>query len=155
MAKPILNYTTEIAASKTIGEIVSLLLEFGVSSISTDYDPATKQPTALAFSVETARGIREFALPAHVDAVQRILQKRWDDGDRRLGKRHTTTEHATRVAWRVLKDWVEAQLALIQMGMARVDEVMFPYLIAGPAGETAYQLYAAGQKQLPAGPLDR
>jgi hypothetical protein len=36
-------------------------------------------------------------------------------------------EQATRVAWRILKDWIEAQLALIQTGMVSVEQVFLPF----------------------------
>lgn len=35
---PILNYTTKIAAAKTVGEIQAILARAGAQSISIDYD---------------------------------------------------------------------------------------------------------------------
>jgi hypothetical protein len=44
------------------------------------------------------------------------------------------------VAWRVLKDWLEAQLALIEAGVADMSQVMLPYM-RGDDGLTVWQRY--------------
>ena len=64
-----------------------------------------------------------FVLPARIEAVERLLAKQRvmrNDPKRRM-------EQARRTAWRILKDWVEAQLALIASEMVRLDEVFLPY----------------------------
>ena len=48
---------------------------------------------------------------------------------------------AERVAWRVIKDWLEAQLALIDAQMATLDQVMLPYLVIDATGKTLYGSY--------------
>ena len=48
-----------------------------------------------------------------------------------------TREQAERVAWRILKDWVEAQMALIDIEMARFEEVFLPYIQTNN-GQTVY-----------------
>lgn len=47
---------------------------------------------------------------------------------------------AANVAWRVVKDWLEANLALIAAQMATLDEVMLPYLHVDE-GRTLWQAY--------------
>ncbi len=70
----ILNYTTEIAAKKSLGEISSILLELGATNISIKYDRETKTPTDLAFTISTPVGDREFDVPARIEKVQAILK---------------------------------------------------------------------------------
>jgi hypothetical protein len=41
---------------------------------------------------------------------------------------YTSREHAAKVAWRVVNEWLEANLALIATQMATIDQVMLPYL---------------------------
>ena len=48
-------------------------------------------------------------------------------------------EQAARVAWRCLKSWVEAQMALIQIGMATMDQVFLPYVL-NDEGKTLYEV---------------
>lgn len=48
-------------------------------------------------------------------------------------------EQARRVAWRQLYRWVQAQVALIQTGMVKTQEVFMPYLRTS-TGQTVYEL---------------
>jgi len=48
-------------------------------------------------------------------------------------------EQAARVAWRVVKDWLEAQLAMIEAGMVDLEQVFLAYA-QNPAGETIYEV---------------
>jgi len=64
--------------------------------------------------------------------------------------RYATPEHAERVAWRIVKDWLEAQLAIIRTEMATLDQVMLPYMRADD-GRTVYELYRDQALALPAG----
>lgn len=49
----------------------------------------------------------------------------------------TSLDQAERTAWRCLKDWVEAQMALIEIGMVSIDQVFLPYVI-NKEGKTLY-----------------
>jgi hypothetical protein len=123
----VLNYTTSIATTKTIGEIQTLLAEHGASRIAVDYEDGA--PSGLTFSLTTAHGPRLFTLPVDVDAMHRLLVAEYDAGrikNRRPPMR--TREHAEKVAWRVIKDWLAAQLTIVQTQMAAIDQVMLPYL---------------------------
>ena len=41
------------------------------------------------------------------------------------------SEQAERVTWRIIKDWLDAQISLIQIGQAEVEQVMLPYMWDG------------------------
>lgn len=143
----LLNYTTTIAVEKTVGEIQRLLAKNGARSIQTDYD-AEGEPIALAFQVDTKVGIVGYRLPANIDAVHRVLTQQYEGG--RVQRRFVTREQAGRVGWRILKDWVEAQMALLETRMVSLDELLLPWMIAGQNGETFYQLFESKQLALPA-----
>lgn len=128
---PILNYTTEIAVGKTMGEIQTALARRGVQRISTLFDE-DGVPAGLAFTMKTDYGIREFELPVRTDGVLAAMKR-----DTKVPKAKQTAEQAARVAWRIAKDWLEAQSALIDAGLASLDEVMMPYLLVAP-DRTAY-----------------
>lgn len=134
-----LNYTTSIAASKTITEMQELLREAGAGRVAVEYEGGAI--AGLSFVLVTPHGERHFALPLNVDAMHRLLV---DKGRRRqLGtlakSKWESVEHAERVACRVLKDWLAAQLTLVATQMAQLDEVMLPYLHIDPD----HTLYAA------------
>lgn len=123
-----LNYSTTVAASKTVAEMQAMLAKHGASRISVDYDGGA--PSALAFVLVTPHGPRHFTLPVNIDAMQRLLVQQEREGKLKSGRRdvRTSREQAERVAWRVMKDWLAAQLALVETAMAGLDQVMLPYL---------------------------
>ena len=47
-----------------------------------------------------------------------------------------------------LKDWVEAQAAIIEAGMVTMEQVMLPYLEVRPDGTTLYQAYLTEGRKL-------
>jgi hypothetical protein len=53
-------------------------------------------------------------------------------------------EQAERVAWRIIKDWVEAQMAILDTQMVKMEEVFFPYMLNGQ-GQTLFQAYELKQ----------
>ena len=52
-------------------------------------------------------------------------------------------DHAERVAWRVISEWITAQMTLVATRMATLDQVMLPYLVVD--GEKS--LYATYRDQ--------
>lgn len=141
---PLLNYTTTVPVVRTIGQIQGLLVEAGARSILTNYDDVGR-PTGVAFAVETLHGLRTFTLPVNAVRVEAVLKRE------KVERRFATPEHAERVAWRIVKDWLEAQLAIIRTEMVTLDQVMLPYMHGGD-GRTVYELYRDQQLALPAGP---
>lgn len=138
----VLNYTTKIAAAKTIGEVQTLLASHGASRIAVDYEGG--QPSGLTFALVTPHGPRLFTLPVNVEAMHRLLIAEDDAGRLRSGGMSAAVrrsrEQAERVAWRVIKDWLAAQLALVRTEMAGLDQVMLPYLHTED-GRTLYAAY--------------
>jgi hypothetical protein len=57
-------------------------------------------------------------------------------------------QQAARVAWRIIKDWIEAQLALVESNQAVMAEVFFPYALEEPQGEkTAFQVFEESKER--------
>lgn len=137
MSKGPLNYTTTIDATKSASECIARLAEHGASAIGMTY--ADKKPAGLTFRIETVHGMRQFSLPVNVDGTYKALVRARNTGG--IPPRYADREQAERVSWRVLKDWLEAQLALIEAGVADMAEVMLPYLNVAPGGVTLYQAY--------------
>lgn len=138
----VLNYTTKIATAKTVGEVQAMLAGYGANRIAVDY--TDRIPTGLTFAYPTPHGVRVFSLPVDVAAMHRLLVAEDDAGRLRAGGMSVAVrrsrEHAERVAWRVMKDWIAAQLTLVGTQMAQLDEVMLPYLVVD-GGQTLYAAY--------------
>ena len=47
-------------------------------------------------------------------------------------------QQAERVAWRILKDWIEAQMALLDIEMVKMEEIFMPYIV-DQKGQTLYE----------------
>lgn len=137
----VLNYTTQIAVTKTVGEMQHMLGQAGASRIAVDYEAGS--PSALSFMLATPHGPRHFTLPVNVDAMHRLLVAEDKAGKIRSGARaaRSSREQAERVAWRILKDWLAAQLALVATEMVGMDQVMLPYLQVESSGLTLYEAY--------------
>lgn len=142
----ILNYTTTIAVEKTLGEIMGMLVSHGANSIVTDYE--RQSPIALSFVIKTQYGEREFCLPANIEHVYAVLVRQCNTG--KIARRYASREQSARVGWRIVKDWLEAQLAIIEAEMVTLDEVMLPYL-RNDEGKTLYQVMSEKHLLLPSG----
>lgn len=143
---PILNYTTTIAVERSLGEIHHILATHGARRVTTSYT-ADGLPDAVEFGMDTPFGPQEFRLPANADGVWHVLTRQYDAG--KVQRRFATREQAARVAWRIVKDWLEAQVAIIEAGMMTMDAVMLPHLIQGPERKTLYQSLVDHQLALP------
>lgn len=131
------NYTTTIDVYKSLGEIQGALARYGARKIMVDYDGAG-QPTGITFGIETPEGPRGFLLPANVPGVKAVFARQ---------KIKAQDGQAERTAWRNVRDWIMAQMAIIEAGQVDMEEVFFPYLTDG-RGRTVYQLYQGGQLAL-------
>jgi hypothetical protein len=127
----ILNYTTTIAAEKTAAEIQMCLAKAGAQAILCEYDSEGVM-FAMSFRIGTPHGVISFRMPAQLDGVYKALCK-----DSKVAKRLKTRQQASNVAWRITKDWIEAQLAITQAGMAEMAEVFLPYA-QDSSGRTVY-----------------
>ena len=142
---PLLNYTTRVPAEKTVAEIMRALVGAGARQIMTVYDDAGSL-AGLRWSIESRHGPLSYALPCNIEPVFAILTE-----DRILVRDPATRrQQAARVAWRILKDWIEAQLALLSTGMVDLEEIFLPYMLSGD--RTLYQeLMSRGFRALPSG----
>ncbi len=138
--------TTTVAADKTAGEIISELVKAGANQINTEY--ANGQITGLRWIMRIGGNDTLFAMPARVEPVYKMLRKR-RVGYVDSGTESKIREQATRVAWRQLLRWTQAQLAMIECGMAEAGEVFFPYLQTAQ-GTSIYDMFKdRGMKMLP------
>lgn len=136
-----LNYSTSIPVARTVSEVQTMLVNHGASAIAVRYHE--KLAVGVSFVLVTPHGDRTFTMPVDVQAVQRLLAEQARAGKLKGAKPRggwDTPEHAARVAWRVLRSWLEAQLAIIEAQMVTLDQVMLPYLHVD-GEQTLYQVY--------------
>lgn len=92
--------------------------------------------TGLSFLIDAGVQKIPVRLPVKVDECLKVLKKEKMENPRKQIK--DTREQAERVAWRILKDWVEAQMALLDIEMVRFEEIFLPY-IETSSGQTIYE----------------
>jgi hypothetical protein len=135
---PLLDYTTSVPVSKTVAQIQAKLVEHGARAVMMEYDDRGRIK-ALAFKVRAPTGELPIRLPIDAVATLRVLQRQY--ANREIPARYANEEHAYRVAWRIVKDWVEAQMSLLETEMVKMEEIFLPYIITR-GGQTVYQVIA-------------
>lgn len=152
----LLNYTTSIDVQQSVGEIISMLAAAKAQAITQRYD-GSGNVTDLEFSIMTAHGQMGFRLPADPSPVVATLKRQ--ALARQIPKRFLNdVAQARRVSWRIVRQWVEAQLAIIELGMVKSEQVFLPYAINPQTGETVYEMLSAkkfSQLALPAPAIER
>lgn len=143
---PLLNYTTEVAATRSINEIINLLNAGGAAAVMIENNGA-REIEAISFQLDVAPfGRVAYRLPANVPAViLRVNQQiDWETKNPRRGKDRkiplrfkNNKEQAERIAWRIVKDWLEAQLAINEVGSASLAQVMLAFSVDA-SGKTLY-----------------
>jgi len=130
---PIKNYTTGINFMKSIGEIQGCLVAHNARAIMINYGDGGI-PESLSFSIETSKRQMGYRLPCNIKGVLMAMEKQG------LSARFVNRDHAARVAWRIVKDWVMAQMAILEAEMVSIDEIFLPYLLTD-GDITLYQVF--------------
>lgn len=138
---PLLNYTTKVEASKSVEEIQKCLVAHGATAILNEFD---KQGyiISLSFKMDIAGSPISFRLPSDWRPVLQILED-----NPKVPKRLKTQEQALRVAWRVVKDWVEAQMAFVETRQAKIEQ-LFLHCAVMKDGKTLGEKIMADPKLL-------
>ncbi len=131
----LLNYTTIKKPEETISDIQQMLSRWGVQAIMTEYEG--RQVSSVSFKIQVGDQEMAFKMPCNWRQVHAVLKahnlnrKRKRVGNyMKLEKLiNDSEEQAISVAWRIIKDWIEAQLALVEVNMATVPQVFLPYAI--------------------------
>lgn len=137
MEDKLLNYTTQVPAERSIAEIQKKLVGHGAREILVKYSGAG-EPASIMFIIplKEDKGA-PFRLPANIEKVEaKLLSMRARPWNADKAAIHS---QAMRVGWRIIKDWVEAQLAIIDTDMVTLREVFLPYMLLDEEN-TVYQV---------------
>jgi hypothetical protein len=125
------NYTSDKPIENIFAELQQTLAAHGAKQISYDYADDGKVQ-GVAFAVNIHDQLIRIKLPARIEQAQAVLKRQWDEGNisHKRGREHTYGyDQAYRVSWRNILDWVQAQMALLEIGMAKMEEVFLPYML--------------------------
>lgn len=138
------NYTSNVPVSQTVFRIEQILIKCGVSGVTKEYGP-TQNIAAVRFHLKLGEA-KEITvrIPVDVEKAQQALWLDYADGDKlssdgkslawngRKSKKHADfRDQAERTAWKIVQDWIEVQMSMIQMKQADTLEVFLPYVWVG------------------------
>ena len=110
-----------------------MLSKARATAILTEYNKEEGYVSAIAFRILLNNQPVEFRLPCDWKPVLTLLER-----DPKVPRRLVNQSQAVRVAWRIVRNWVEAQLAIIETRMVKTEQVFLPYAIM-PDNKTLYE----------------
>ena len=131
------NYTTTIKVEKTIQEIETNLAKHGATHILKMYneDGIT---SSLAFKCFVNEQLISFKLPMEEEKILKVFENEYKEG--KLSKKYAdNVEQARRTGWRIIKNWIDAQIALIEIHIVTFEEVFLPYMYDEKNDETLFE----------------
>lgn len=124
------NYTSKVPAVRSISHIEEKLVAHGAQSIVKQYKEG--KVAAVSFFLDIDGRLIPFRLPVKTDAVLKILKEEI---------RHPKIEdQAERTAWKIISDWVDIQMALIDLKQAEMAEIFMPYMWSEKLGQSYYRI---------------
>jgi hypothetical protein len=141
----LLNYTSSVPAERSISYIEHMLMQAGATHLSKAIGD-DKTVAGFYFQLGIRKGDQiyplTFKLPVRVDAVKKVLQREVKRPRPETMRR--IEEQSQRTAWKILSDWVDAQLAMIQLEQAEAVEIFLPYVYDGQRDKTYFEIIKAG-----------
>ncbi len=138
------NYTTTVPANKSIQEIQDSLVKHGAKGVLLEYEKGTGRIESLKFVLEMKGQDIGFRLPTNWRKFQQVIKNE-------NNRRYNDEAYCYRVAWRCLRDWVLAQMALFETEMVDIPQVFLPYAISKNGANTLYEQVLASKFLLESG----
>lgn len=142
------NYTTNVGANRSIEEIQTSLVKHGAMGVMYEYEQGTGRIHALKFLLMVKEQKVSFSLPVNWRMFQEVLKREEVSkaGSRAHRKRswdYQDEDYCYRVAWRCLRDWVLAQMALYETQMVEMPQIFLPFAVIN--GQTLYDQVSNGK----------
>lgn len=135
---PLKNYTTKISVEKTISQIEKNLAKHGASHIYKMYND-DGVPEAIAFKYTVNETQIAFKLPMEDSKVKDVFKKAVFKKE--IPKRFLNDiDQARRTGWRIIKDWIDSQMALLEINLVSLDEIFLPYMYNEKLDKTMYEI---------------
>jgi hypothetical protein len=139
------NYTTNKDCNRTIAEIERTLAGIGAKKVLKEYDKQ-QNVSSLQFIININDRDVPIKLPARVDRVPSALRhiinnEKVTSSQRSLLRRAMSDpSRAANIGWRIIQDWLEAQVAVMQLDQINMMEALLPFTVWTKDGSTLYEL---------------
>jgi len=132
------NFSTTISVEKTLSEIERMLAKYGATKIMKEFDDEGNVKL-LAFMIISSKGELPIKLPIQVHKIMEIFKNQVNE--KKLPKKYLRNkEQAYKVGWRIIKDWLDAQLSLLAIEMVKIEEIFLPYIYDFNTKKTMFQI---------------
>ncbi|MBF6606985.1 MAG: hypothetical protein IVW53_15570 [Chloroflexi bacterium] len=132
------NYRSQASETSIFEAIRKALATHKARRITFDSDDEG-QAIGIEFSVVVQGTTLAFRLPVRLDNAAKLVKQSYVSLGRGISK-DALRDQAYRTAWANIRDWIEAQCALIDIGMVRTEEVFLPYLL-NQEGKTYFEAF--------------
>lgn len=131
------NENTSVDYWRTLSEIHMALSRAGATHVSIRNEGGI--PVGISFAIEIDHFPLNFVLPCNIQGLSEVLKQ--SQAGRRARGATSFDDKVLRVGWRIIKDWVDAQIAFIeaQRGedrMRALATVFLPYVVTNQEGQT-------------------
>ncbi len=121
------NYQSRSPIDNIFKDIEKTLIAHGAKQIVREYENGLVY--SISFLVPTHKGDIFIKLPARVKQVQKLFDQQ---------NIRYKPDQPYRAAWATIRDWISAQMALIDWEMVKLEEVFLPYAV-DENGQTIFE----------------
>ena len=123
------NYTTKVPANRSVQEIQEMLQKHGATGVLIEYEKGTGIIASLSFKIDLKDKLIAFRLPLKWREAREVLISQG------IKRAKIDEDYVYRVSWRIMRNWVDIQMAIIELEMVKIEQVFLPYAI-GKNGKT-------------------
>ena len=139
------NYTTNKDCNRTISEIEQTLAKLGARKVLKEYDDAGNV-SVIQFIIPINDREIPIKLPSRIDripaALRHVLNNEKLSSSQQSLIRRAMKEpgRAANIGWRIIQDWLEAQIAVMTLDQINLMEALLPFTVWAGSGKTLYEL---------------
>lgn len=133
------NRTSKADHLISISKIESLLFEAGATTVNKQYDRENRVISGISFEINHLGQNLWFKLPAKIQACYKVIssqRKREPDA----AAKERDMKQAERTAWKILLEWVQIQISMLEMQQAEFEELFLNYLYDPQSDQTFYEV---------------
>lgn len=119
------NYTSKVSAERSISRIEKKLVDKGAYNIIKLYENKELQGVLFLYRIKGKETL--FKLPARVDKVEKKLMEYYNN-PKTPSARERIKAQAKRTAWKILNDWIDIQMSLIDLEQLTFMEIFLAHV---------------------------
>jgi hypothetical protein len=131
------NYTSSVSSEKSVSQIEITLVRHGAKNIFKTYED--KSLNGIAFTMPINGKDIPFKIPARTANIEKRMLSSIKKP--RKGTIDKIKQQSARTAWKILLEWVQIQMTLIDMDQADFMEVFMPYIYDSKSQQTFFDRF--------------